>query len=62
MHGKALSLSYYAIVIFKQLFLSSKAHLAANVFHEITMITDALKRNAYDQNEQIIHASKILFI
>ena len=33
---------------------SSKAHFPANVFHEITRITDALKKNAHDQNEQAI--------
>ena len=47
LHGKALSLSYYAIVILK-------AHFAADVFHEVTGITDTLERNAHDQNEQTI--------
>ena len=54
MYGKVLSLSYHAIVIFEQLILSLKAHFPANVFHEITTITDALKKNAHDQNEQTI--------
>ena len=53
-HGKVLSLSYHAIVIFEQLFFSSKAHFPANVFHEITGITDTLKKNAHDLNEQTI--------
>ena len=52
-HEKVLSLSYHAIVIIEQ-FFSSKAHFLANVFHEITGITEALKENAHDQNEQII--------
>ena len=39
MHGKVLSLSYHAIVIFEQLVLSSKTNFRANVFHEITGIT-----------------------
>ena len=30
------------------------AHFLADVFHEITGITDALKKNAHDQNEQTI--------
>ena len=30
------------------------AHFPANVFHEITVITDALNKNAHDQNEQTI--------
>ena len=30
------------------------AHFPANVFYEITGITDALKKNAHDQSEQII--------
>ena len=38
-----------------QLILFSKAHFQANVFNEITGITDALKENAYYQNEQTIH-------
>ena len=33
----------------------SKAHFPANVFHEITGITGALKKNAQDQNKQIIY-------
>ena len=49
-----LSLSYHEIVIFEQLIFSSKAHFPANVFHEIKRITDALKKNAHDQNEQTI--------
>ena len=44
--GKVFSLPYYAIVIFE-------VYFPANVFHEITEITDALK-NGHDQNEQII--------
>ena len=35
------------------------AHFPANVFHEITGITDALKKNAHDQNEQTIHICSI---
>ena len=52
--GKVLSLSYHAIVIFEQLIFSSEAEFSPNVFHEITGITDALKKNAHDQNEQTI--------
>ena len=52
-HGKVLSLSYHAIVVFEQFFFS-KAHFPANVFHEITGITGALKKNAHDQYEQTI--------
>ena len=37
-------------------FFSSEAHFPANVFYEITLITDALKKNAHDQNEQTITA------
>ena len=54
-HGKVLSLSYHAVVIFEQLLLFFKAHFPT-VFHEITGITDALKKNAHDQNEQTIIA------
>ena len=36
-------------------FFSSEAHSPANVFHEITGTTDALKKNAHDQNEQTIN-------
>ena len=54
MHGKVISLSCHAIVIFEQLIFSSMAHFPANVFYEITGITDALKKNAHDQNEQTI--------
>ena len=57
MHRKVLSLSYQAIVIFEQLIRSSKAHFPANVFHQITGISDALKKNARDQNEQTIQQS-----
>ena len=32
----------------------SKAHFLANVSHEITGITDVLKKNAHNQNEQTI--------
>ena len=53
-HGKVISLSYHAIVIFEQRIFSSKAHFPANVFYEITGITDALKKNAREQNEQTI--------
>ena len=54
MYGKVLSLPFHAIVILSNLFFSSKAHFPANVFHEITGITDALKQNVHDQNEQTI--------
>ena len=54
-HGKVLSLSYHAIVIFEQLNLLFEAHFPTDVFLEITGITDALKKNAHDQNEQTIH-------
>ena len=30
------------------------AHFPANVFYESTEITDVLKKNAHDQNEQSI--------
>ena len=53
-HGRTLSSSYYAKVIFKQLINFIKGSFSANVFHEITRIIDALKRNAHDQNEQTI--------
>ena len=56
-HRKVLSLSHHAIVIFEQLILSSKAHFPANVFYVITGITDGLKKNAYDQNEQTTRLS-----
>ena len=52
--GNALSLSYHAIIIFDQLIFFSKAHFPANVFHKVTGITDAIKKNAFDQNEQTI--------
>ena len=45
-YGKVLSPSYQAIVVFEQ------SHFPANVFHEIAGITDALEKNAHDQNEQ----------
>ena len=41
---KALSLSYHTTVIIKQLIPLMKAHFLANVIHEITLITDALKK------------------
>ena len=41
--------------------ISSKAHFPYNVFHEITGITDKLKKNAHDQNEQAIHEMSKLF-
>ena len=44
---------------FEQLILFSKAHFPANVFHEITDITDALKKDAHDQNEQTILKSTL---
>ena len=61
-HGKVLSLPYDAIVIFEQLItFSSKAHFPADVFHEINQgITDALKKNAHDQNEQTIYSVDIM--
>ena len=54
-HGKVLFLSYHAIVILEQLILFFKGSFPANIFHEITGITDALKKNAHDQNEQTIN-------
>ena len=54
MHEKVLSLSYHAIVIFEQFILFLEDSFPSNVFHEITEITDALKKDAYDQNEQTI--------
>ena len=39
---------------FEQLVFSSKAHLPANVFHKITGITGALKKNPHDQSEQAV--------
>ena len=53
MHGKVLSSFYHGTVIFEQ-FFSSKVHIPANVFHEITGVNDALKKNAHDENEQTI--------
>ena len=53
-HGKVLSLSYHAIVIFEQLIPFFQGSFPFNVFHEITGITDALKKNAHDQNKQTI--------
>ena len=53
-HGKALSLSYNAIIIFEQLIPSSKAH-SPNGIHEIMQITNALKKNAHDLNDQTMH-------
>ena len=41
--------------ILEQLILFLKAQVLANVFHEITWITDALKKNTHDQNEQTVH-------
>ena len=38
----------------------SKVNFPANVFHEITGITDALKKNARDQNEQTMVESGVL--
>ena len=35
-------------------------HFPANVFQEVTQITDALKRNALDQNEQIILGASLI--
>ena len=53
---------YYEIAILEQLAisLSSDDHFPA-VFHEIIWITDPLKRNAHDQNEQIILKSMRMF-
>ena len=48
-------LSYHAIVIVEQLILFFKDSLPANVFHKITGITDELKNNVHDQNEQTIN-------
>ena len=53
-HEKVLSLSYHAMVIFEQLIIFSKAYFPANVFHEITGITGALKKNAHNRKEQTI--------
>ena len=58
MHGKVLSLSCHAIVIFEQLF-SSKAYFPANVFQEVKGITDALKKNAHDQNGQTLQGIEL---
>ena len=38
------------------------AHFPTNVFHEVTGITDALKKNAQDQNEQPIRRCIIFYI
>ena len=51
MHGKALSLSCHAIVIFEQLIPFIKGSFSRVMLHEITGIIDALKSNAHDQNE-----------
>ena len=46
---------YRSYLMTSPLILSyTKAHFPVNVFHEITGITDALKKNAHDQNEQTI--------
>ena len=60
-HEKVVSLSYHAILIFKQLIFFSKAHFPANVFHEITRITDASKKNALDHNEQTTDYTSVNF-
>ena len=52
-HGKVISLSYQATVIFEQLILFFKGSFPANVFHEIKGINDALT-NAHGENEQTI--------
>ena len=46
--------TYHAIVIFEQLILFVKGSFPADAFQEITGIADALKKNAHDQNEQIM--------
>ena len=43
MHGKALSLSCYVIVIFEQLIPFIKGSFSRVMLHEITGIIDALK-------------------
>ena len=53
-HRRALSLSYYTIVICKPLIHFVKCNFPTNVFHKVMRITDVLERNAYDQNEQTI--------
>ena len=54
MHGRTLSLSYHAIVLFEELISFIKGSPPANVFHGIMQITDAVKMNAPDLNEQTI--------
>ena len=54
MHRKPLSSSYYVIVILKQLVSFVRGSFPTNVFHGMTMITDALKRITHDQNGQTI--------
>ena len=53
-HGKGLSLSYHSIVVFEHLSPFIKSSFSSKVFHEIIPITDALRKNAHDQNEQTI--------
>ena len=60
-HGKALSLSYRAIVVFEQLIPFIKGSFSRNVLNEITRITDAWKKNAHDQNERTISGKLISF-
>ena len=53
-HWKVLSLSYHTIVVFEQLILFFKGSFSVQRILQITGITDALKKNAHDQNEQTI--------
>ena len=46
-HGRVLSLSYHAIVMFEKL------------IHEIMGITDALNKIVHDQNEQTILSGQL---
>ena len=48
-------------MIFEKFIIWFKAHFPANLFHEITRITDVLKKNAHDQNEQTIKISDEIF-
>ena len=57
LHSKqtAFSLFYYAVVIYKPLILSLNGYFLLMRFMNSMQITDALKRNANDQNEQTIN-------
>ena len=47
--------TFFIFIFFFILFLLSKTHFAANVFHKNIGIIGALKRNAHDQIEQTIN-------